>query len=67
MSLKAYFKKRDFKKTPEADKATRFKPVLVAEVGFTEWTNDGHLRHPVFKGLRLDKKPEQVCREKEII
>ena len=31
------------------------KPELVAEVEFTEWTHDGRLRHPSFKGLREDK------------
>ena len=38
-------------------------PRLVAEVAFTEWTGDGQLRHPVFKGLREDKAPEDVVRE----
>ena len=40
-------------------------PRLVAEVAFTEWTGDGQLRHPVFKGLREDKAPEDVTRERE--
>jgi bifunctional non-homologous end joining protein LigD len=39
-------------------------PVLVAEVEFGEWTGDGHLRHPSFKGLRDDKDPRDVRREK---
>lgn len=39
------------------------KPELVAEVGFTEWTTDGKLRHPRFLGLRRDKKPDEVVRE----
>jgi len=39
------------------------KPELVAEVAFTEWTSDGHLRHPTFRGLREDKPPAQVVRE----
>ena len=30
-------------------------PVLVAEVSFAERTREGHLRHPSFHGLRLDK------------
>ncbi len=38
-------------------------PQLVAEIAFTEWTEDGVLRHPVFKGLRLDKPPRAVRRE----
>ena len=37
------------------------KPKLVAEVKFSEWTADARMRHPVFLGLREDKKPEQ-CR-----
>lgn len=38
-------------------------PKLVCEVTFAEWTADGQLRHPVFQGLRLDKKPKDVVRE----
>ncbi len=38
-------------------------PVTVAEVEFREWTPDGRLRHPSFKGLREDKKPSEVIRE----
>lgn len=38
-------------------------PELVGEVAFTEWTGDGHLRHPSWRGLRVDKRPEQVRRE----
>ena len=41
------------------------KPKLVGQVGFTEWTGDGKLRHPRFKGLRRDKKPKDVVREKQ--
>jgi bifunctional non-homologous end joining protein LigD len=37
------------------------KPKLVAEVKFSEWTADRRLRHPVFIGLREDKKPVE-CR-----
>jgi bifunctional non-homologous end joining protein LigD len=39
------------------------KPDLVAEVAFTEWTSEGHLRHPTFRGLREDKPAGQVVRE----
>ena len=39
-------------------------PVLVAEVEYTERTREGVLRQPVFKGLRDDKPPEQVVRER---
>jgi bifunctional non-homologous end joining protein LigD len=39
------------------------KPELVAEVSFTEWTDDGTLRHPSFEGLRKDKPAKDVVRE----
>lgn len=39
------------------------RPELVAEVGFTEWTGDGRLRHPRFLGLRTDKPAADVVRE----
>jgi bifunctional non-homologous end joining protein LigD len=37
---------------------------LVAQVGFAEWTNDGRLRQPRFLGLRDDKRPGEVVRER---
>ena len=39
-------------------------PQLVCQLKFTEWTEDGKLRHPVFLGLREDKAPAEVNREK---
>ena len=39
-------------------------PRLVAQIGFTEWTPDGNLRHPRFRGLRTDKRPQEVVRER---
>jgi bifunctional non-homologous end joining protein LigD len=39
-------------------------PELVAQIGFTEWTTDGMLRHPRFLGLRDDKDPRDVVRER---
>jgi bifunctional non-homologous end joining protein LigD len=39
------------------------KPKLVAQVEFTEWTEEGILRHPSFQGLRVDKRPDEVVRE----
>jgi len=39
------------------------RPDLVAQVRFTEWTADEKLRHPVYLGLRDDKRPEEVRRE----
>lgn len=38
-------------------------PKLVCEVGFTEWTDDGKLRHPRYLGLRDDKDPSEIVRE----
>jgi bifunctional non-homologous end joining protein LigD len=35
----------------------------VAQIEFTEWTPDGHLRHATFVGLREDKDPKEVVRE----
>lgn len=39
------------------------RPELVAQIGFTEWTRDGKLRHPRYQGLRIDKDPGEVVRE----
>jgi bifunctional non-homologous end joining protein LigD len=49
--------------TAEARSATWVRPELVAEVTFTGWTNGGRLRHPVWRGLRLDKSPADVTLE----
>jgi bifunctional non-homologous end joining protein LigD len=38
-------------------------PELVAQIGFTEWTRDGRLRHPRYLGLRDDKPARDVVRE----
>ena len=40
------------------------KPELVAQIGFTEWTRDGRLRHPRYLGLRDDKPAREVVRER---
>jgi bifunctional non-homologous end joining protein LigD len=48
---------------PVARTAHWVDPELVGEVAFAEWTGDGHLRHPSWRGLRPDKQPEQVVRE----
>ncbi|MGI9110883.1 MAG: DNA ligase D [Gaiellaceae bacterium] len=42
-------------------------PELVCEVEFAEWTHDGRLRAPSYQGLREDKRPEEVRREREAI
>lgn len=40
------------------------KPEIVCEMSFSEWTNEGLMRHPEFEGLRPDKAPTNVHREK---
>jgi bifunctional non-homologous end joining protein LigD len=44
--------------------ATWVEPRLVAQIGFSEWTRDGRLRHPRFLGLREDKAARDVVRER---
>jgi bifunctional non-homologous end joining protein LigD len=39
------------------------KPQLVGQFEFVQWTEDGHLRHSRFMGLRVDKSPTDVRRE----
>jgi bifunctional non-homologous end joining protein LigD len=52
----------DARPTSRATHWTR--PELVAQIGFAEWTNEGRLRHPRFLGLRDDKRPAEVVRER---
>jgi DNA ligase D-like protein (predicted ligase) len=40
------------------------RPELVAQIGFAEWTSDARLRQPRFLGLRDDKRPDEVVRER---
>ena len=57
-----------FRNPPRGAEARRshwVRPVLVAEVAFTEWTTEGTLRHPSFQGLREDKPAGEVRRERE--
>jgi bifunctional non-homologous end joining protein LigD len=57
--------KSPFRRPPPGAREARWvKPELVAEVEFTEWTTDGRLRHPSFKGLREDKPAGEVVRER---
>ncbi|WP_395348215.1 DNA ligase D [Variovorax sp. UC122_21] len=56
--------KSPFKQRIENERRAHWvKPVLVAEVAFSEWTQDGHVRHPVFHALRSDKPAKQIVRE----
>jgi bifunctional non-homologous end joining protein LigD len=71
-ALRKQMAKLERKRTPVANppkgaeyrEITWLEPRLVAEVEFTEWTADGKIRHPSFQGLRADKKPEEVVRER---
>ena len=47
-------------------KATWLSPELVCEIEFSEWTKSGHMRHPSFKGLRFDKLPSEIDKEKVV-
>lgn len=49
---------------PSGDDVHWVTPRLVAQVGFTEWTHRDRLRHPRFLGLRSDKDPDDVVRER---
>ncbi|WP_046115988.1 DNA ligase D [Aquincola tertiaricarbonis] len=40
------------------------KPEMVVEVAFAEWTPDGHVRHPTFRGVRSDKPGREIKRER---
>lgn len=50
-------------KVKDEARTTWLQPRLVGEVKFSEWTDRGEMRHPVFLGLRSDKKPTDVIRE----
>lgn len=50
-------------KVHQRTKITWIKPKLVCEVWYAEWTADGHLRQPVYKGLRIDKNKQDVVME----
>jgi DNA ligase D-like protein (predicted ligase) len=67
--LHARMSKLERDKSPFVDEvkersATWVKPELVAQIGFTEWTRDGRLRHPRYLGLREDKPAREVVRER---
>jgi len=56
--------KSPFAEVPKTNQpATWVKPKLIAEIKFQEWTADGHMRQPVFIGLREDKLPKEVTKE----
>lgn len=47
-------------KVPLRDKIQWIKPKFICQVKFAEWTQDNHLRQPVYLGLRIDKKLKEV-------
>ena len=56
--------KAPFKIVPRSlGQVTWVLPKIIVEVEFTEWTRAGVLRHPSFKGLRNDKKPNEIIKE----
>ncbi len=58
---------KPFKKLPpDVGRGIWVEPSLVCEVEFTEWTDEGRLRHPSFQGMREDKRPEDVHRDREV-
>ena len=71
-------KKNPFAEEPEYNKPSRFrpnppkatvtwvKPAVVAEIAYREMTKGGAIRQPSFRGLRLDKKPNEVVREQPV-
>jgi bifunctional non-homologous end joining protein LigD len=52
------------KDAPRERMATWVAPRYVVQVAFTEWTGDNRLRHPSFLGMRDDKSPKEVVRER---
>jgi DNA ligase D-like protein (predicted ligase) len=68
--LGAQLRKRETSQSPFVDarpvpRATHWtRPELVAQIGFAEWTTDGRLRQPRFLGIRDDKDPGEVVRER---
>lgn len=53
-----------FDQIPETNApATWIKPILVCEIEFSEWTEEGLMRQPIFLGLRIDKVAGEVTRE----
>ncbi len=52
-------------KARPGEQITWLMPKLVAEIKFAEWTRENHLRQASFKGLRTDKDPGDIKREKE--
>jgi bifunctional non-homologous end joining protein LigD len=67
--IHAKLKKISTKKSPLTEKVpvnspiTWVAPKYVCEIKFTQWTPEGHMRHPIYVGMRPDKKPKEVVVE----
>ncbi|MFN7161199.1 MAG: DNA ligase D [Candidatus Gracilibacteria bacterium] len=62
--LRLKTKDSPFERKPKTNMpVTWVKPELLCEVKFSEWTDDGIMRHPIFMGLREDKDPKLVKKE----
>jgi bifunctional non-homologous end joining protein LigD len=61
-----YNKPSRFRPNPPKAEVTWLKPTLVAEVSYRAVGGDGGMRHPSFRGLREDKKPEDVIQERSV-
>jgi bifunctional non-homologous end joining protein LigD len=53
-----------FRPVPRERGARWVEPSLVARLEFLEWTSDGQLRAPAYKGLEIDADPAAVTRER---
>jgi bifunctional non-homologous end joining protein LigD len=62
ITLKCPFFKEPHPNTP----VTWVKPKLVCEAAFADWTQDGIMREPIFKGMRMDKSPRDIVRERPL-
>lgn len=67
--LRERLSRLEISRCPFADISSRLgiqwvRPQLIAQIAFAEWTTAGRLRQPRFLGLRTDKRPEEVVREK---
>lgn len=63
--LKLERKTSPFSTTPKPNAPVHWvEPKLICEVSFSEWTSEGSMRQPKFEGLREDKAPKNVHKEK---
>lgn len=56
-----------FSEKPKEPNVHWVKPELIAQIKYSEWTEAGSLRHPVFVALRTDKKSSEVVKEQPVV